>query len=211
MAWGEKHLKRLGIMGGTFNPIHNGHLYLAREAREQYNLEHVLFMPSGTPYMKDQREVLPSEFRVMMTKLAIQDEPYFFLSTMEIEKEGNTYTYETLEVLKDMYPETDLFFILGADSLFAMEDWRLPERIFASCKILAAIRDDVSIDEIKKQAHHLEQKFGAGIFILKTNIIDISSSVIRKQLREGTSVKGLIPDAVYDYIIEHNLYSSRCL
>ena len=202
-------MKQLGIMGGTFNPIHNGHLYLAREAREQYNLEQVLFLPSGTPYMKDQREVLPSELRVMMTKLAIQDEPYFSISTMEIEKEGNTYTYETLEALKSMYPETDLFFILGADSLFAMEDWRLPERVFASCKILAAIRDDVSIDEIKEQAYYLEHKFDADIFILKTNAVDISSSMIRKQLSEGTSVKGLIPDAVYDYILNHNLYGSK--
>lgn len=202
-------MKRLGIMGGTFNPIHNGHLYLAREAREQYHLEQVLFMPSGTPYMKDQKEVLPGEFRVMMTKLAIQDDPYFSLSTMEIEKEGNTYTYETLEALNGIYPQAELFFILGADSLFAIEDWRLPERIFTSCKILAAIRDDVSFSEIEKQARNLKQKYDADILILKTNTVDISSSMIRKHLSEGTSVKGLIPDAVYDYILNHNLYGSK--
>lgn len=202
-------MKRLGIMGGTFNPIHNGHLYLAKEARKQYNLNQVLFIPSGTPYMKDQREVLPSEFRVMMTKLAIQDEPYFSLSTIEIEKEGNTYTYETLEALKGMYPETELYFILGADSLFAMEDWRQPERIFASCKILAAIRDDISLSEIEEQSRYLVQKFGADILALKTNMVDISSSMIRKHLSEGTSVKGLIPDTVYDYILNHNLYGSK--
>lgn len=202
-------MKRLGIMGGTFNPIHNGHLYLAGKAREQYHLEQVLFMPSGTPYMKDQREVLPSEFRVMMTKLAIQDDPYFSLSTMEIEKEGNTYTYETIETLKGMYPETELYFILGADSLFAMEDWKLPERIFASCKILTAIRDDVSFGEIKEQARYLEQKFDADILILKTNAVNISSSIIRKRISEGASVKGLIPDTVYDYILNHNLYGSK--
>lgn len=202
-------MKRLGIMGGTFNPIHNGHLYLAKEAREQYNLEQVLFMPSGTPYMKDQREVLPSKFRVMMTKLAIENDPYFSLSVMEIEKEGNTYTYETLEALNCMYPETELYFILGADSLFAMEDWRLPERIFASCKILAAIRDDVSLDKIEEQSNYLKQKFEADIFILKTNAVDISSSMIRRHLSEGISVKGLIPDVVYNYILSHNLYGSK--
>ena len=202
-------MKRLGIMGGTFNPIHNGHLYLAREASKQYHLEQVLFMPSGTPYMKDQREVLPGEFRVMMTKLAIQDDPHFSLSTMEIEKEGNTYTYETLEALNGMYPQTDIFFILGADSLFAIEDWRLPERIFASCKILAAIRDDVSFGEIEEHARNLKQKYDAEILMLKTNTVDISSSMIRKYLREGTSVKGLIPDTVYDYILNYNLYGSK--
>lgn len=202
-------MKRLGIMGGTFNPIHNGHLYLATEAREQYDLQQVLFIPSGTPYMKDQKEIVSGEFRTMMTMLAIQNNPCFSLSTIEIEKKGNTYTYETLEALKDMYPETELCFILGADSLFAIEDWRLPERIFASCKILAAIRDDISIDKIKERTFYLEQKFDADISILKTAIVDISSSMIRKQIKEGISVKGLIPDAVYDYIIKHHLYGAK--
>lgn len=199
-------MSRIGIMGGTFNPIHNGHLYLAGEACRQFDLEQVLFIPSGTPYMKDLKEVLPGEFRAAMTALAIQDNSHFSMSTMEIEKRGNTYTYETLEALSDLYESAELFFILGADSLFAIEDWKAPERIFSSCTILAAIRDDISTEKVKEQALYLERKFDAEISILQTKFVNISSSMIRERIRKGLSVKHLVSDKVYEYILEHKLY-----
>ena len=202
-------MNRIGIMGGTFNPIHNGHLYLAKEACKQFALGQILFIPSGTPYMKDLNEVLPGKLRAAMTTLAIQDYPQFSMSTMEIEKKGNTYTYETLETLGGIYQGAELFFILGADSLFAIEDWRCPERIFLSCRILAAIRNDISTEKIEEQASYLRQKFDADILIMQTDVIDISSSLIRERIQEGRSVKGLIPDIVYDYIFEHELYHAN--
>ena len=124
-------MKKTGIMGGTFNPVHNGHLTLARQALRQFTLDDVLFMPCGVPYMKAGQKVEDGQIRAEMTSLAIQDEPCFILSTMELERQGNTYTYQTLERLKAENPETEYYFIVGADSLFHMAEWVCPENIFA--------------------------------------------------------------------------------
>ncbi len=136
-------MRRIGIMGGTFNPIHNGHLAIAKKAKEQFLLEKVLFMPSGVPYMKDQREVLPIQVRCEMTALAIRDISDFELSEMEAADAAlgkNTYTCDTLQKLRIADPDAAYYFILGADSLYAMEDWKNPELIFQNCTVLAAVR-----------------------------------------------------------------------
>ncbi len=138
-------MRRIGIMGGTFNPIHNGHLAIAARAREQFALEKVLFMPSGVPYMKDQREVLPIQARCEMTALAVSYTPGFVLSEMEVEdavQGKNTYTCDTLIKLRNTDPEAAYFFLVGADSLYAMEDWKSPDLIFQSCTVLAAARTE---------------------------------------------------------------------
>lgn len=136
-------MRRIGIMGGTFNPIHNGHLAIAEKAREQFALEKVLFMPSGVPYMKAQREVLPIQIRCEMTALAIKDTPGFKLSEIEASDAAqakNTYTCDTLRKLRRADPKAAYYFILGADSLYAMESWKNPELIFRNCTVLAAVR-----------------------------------------------------------------------
>ncbi len=199
-------LKKTGIMGGTFNPIHLGHLVIAEKAREQFELDEVLFMPSGIPYMKDCREVLPGQIRTKMTELAIRTNPFFSVSTMEVEREGRTYTYETLECLCGQNPDTEYYFILGADSLWHMEAWKHPERIFAASHILAAVRENKSMEEMEKQASHLREKFGARIDLLQTGQLEISSSMIRGLCREEKSIRYLMPEAVYDYIIQNKLY-----
>lgn len=201
-----KHLKKTGIMGGTFNPIHMGHLIIAEKAREQFGLDEVLFLPSGVPYMKNCDEVLPGKIRVEMTGLAIQGNPFFTISAMEIEREGRTYTYETLESLREQNPDTEYYFILGADSLWKIETWKNPGRIFAASHILAAVRDDKSSEDMEKQSAYLKEKFGADIFLLQTGQIEISSSMIRSLCREGKSIRYLVPDAVYDYIRKNRLY-----
>lgn len=201
-----KPLKKVGIMGGTFNPIHIGHLIIAERAREQFDLEEVLFMPCGMPYMKDTSELLPSDIRAEMVSLAIKDNPFFTLSTIEIKKKGSTYTYETLEQLRGENPDTEYYFILGADSLWAISDWKEPERIFANCHIVAAVRDDKSAQDMEKQIDFLKNKFGAEIFLLKTGQIEVSSSVIRNLVKEDASIRYLVPDTVYDYIIKNELY-----
>ena len=150
-------MKKIGIMGGTFNPIHMGHLIIAEKAREQSGLDKVLFMPSGIPYMKDSRQVLPGKVRAQMTELAIRSNPFFDISTMEVEREGRTYTYETLETLRAQNPDTKYYFILGADSLWKIEEWRYPERIFAACHILAAVREEKTTEDMKEQIHYLEK------------------------------------------------------
>lgn len=211
-------MRRIGIMGGTFNPVHNGHLTIAERAREQFLLEKVLFLPSGIPYMKNPEDVLPVNIRCEMTALAIADIPYFELSVMEAAdaKTGkNTYTYETLEKLKQAEPSAEYYFIMGADSLQAIEQWKNPERIFQSCTILAAVRkaedctDESILEPLIRQASYLRKKYNASIEILKLEGIDVSSTKLRKMLREGASVHGFMPKAVEHYILERHLYEKE--
>lgn len=193
-------------MGGTFNPIHNGHLALARKAKEQFALDEILFMPCGEPYMKAAQKVEPKQIRADMTALAVQEEPYFCLSTMEIEHSGNTYTYETLERLKQENPDTEYYFILGADNLFHITKWAKPERIFANCRLLAAVRDDKTVADMEEQIAYLEQTYQAVIFLLKIDCMDISSSMIRRKVADGISIEADVPASVKAYIEEKGLY-----
>ena len=133
-------MSKIGILGGTFNPIHNGHLLLAEQARCFYGLDQVLFIPSGCSYMKRQEEILPGEIRFQMVQLAIADNPYFCVSDMEIVREGNSYTCETITRLHAQYPEDELYYIVGADTLFQMEFWKNPEQIFTQCITAASVR-----------------------------------------------------------------------
>lgn len=199
-------MKKTGIMGGTFNPIHNGHLTLARKAREQFTLDEVLFMPCGEPYMKAAQKVESGRIRADMTALAIQDEPYFSLSTIELEHHGNTYTYETLEHLRRENPDTEYYFIIGADNLFQIAHWAFPERIFANCHVLAAVRDDKTVVDMKDQIRHLQQTYRASIYLLQTECMDISSSAIRRKIAEGESIEKYVPASVRSYIMEKGLY-----
>lgn len=199
-------MKKVGIMGGTFNPIHIGHLIIAERAREQLELDEVLFMPCGVPYKKNKEYVLPKDIRTQMTKLAIEDNPFFNLSTIEVDKEGITYTYETLEQLRKDNVNAEYYFIMGADSLMAIEYWKEPEKIFASCHIPAAVRDGKTISEIEAQAAYLKDKYGADIIPLDIDNISISSSMIRNMIKECRSIRYFVPEPVYDYIIKNKLY-----
>lgn len=210
-------MRRIGIMGGTFNPIHNGHLAIAEKAREQFLLEKVLFMPSGVPYTKDLREVLPVDMRCEMTAFAIADMPYFELSKLEAEdaEQGkNTYTFETLQKLRCVDPEANYYFILGADSLYSIEDWKNPALIFENCTLLAAVRTEEVPATLKikkrlnRQTLHLRKKYNARVEILEFAGIDLSSTMIREKLRCGESVCGLLPEAVEDYIRQNHLYEN---
>lgn len=198
--------KKAGIMGGTFNPIHNGHLTLARKAREQFALDEVLFMPCGEPYMKASQKIESGQVRAAMTALAIQSDPYFTLSTVEIEHHGNTYTYETLEHLRRENPDTEYYFIIGADNLFQITHWAMPERIFAGCRILAAVRDDKTVADMERQIRLLHRKYQAVIYLLKTDCMDISSSDIRRKIAAGESIDEYVPASVRSYIVEKGLY-----
>lgn len=199
-------MRKVGIMGGTFNPIHNGHLMLAEEALRQFLLDEVLFMPSGKSYMKANQDVQSGQTRAEMTALAIQDHPYFKLSTLELEHKGNTYTYRTLECLKKDSSDADYYFIMGADNLFHITQWALPERIFSNCCILAAARNDKTTDDLESQIRMLKQEYDADIRVLQTSPMDISSSDIRRKILAGESIKGEVPEAVRTYIEKKGLY-----
>ena len=201
-------MSKIGILGGTFNPIHLGHILLARTALAQANLEKIIFMPSGVSYMKRNMSILPAHERMKLVELSIMEYSQFESSDMEILRGGNTYTYETLEVLSSRSPGDELYFILGADCLYSMENWREPERIFRSCTVLAAVRDGVDQDSLKKKADDLKKKFEAKIRLLNLPRTDISSSEIRECLQQGKSISGMVAPAAEKYILERKLYSN---
>lgn len=199
-----EHMKKVGIMGGTFNPIHNGHILMAQKAYEQFALDEVLFMPSGHSYLKT--NVLDTKKRVDMVKLAIERYPYFSLSLMEVERSGNTYTYETLQALKKENPDTWYFFIVGADSLLYMEHWKKPSEIFALATILCAARDDYDIKALEGKRIYLQKKLHADIRFIHMPKIEISSTQIRSAVQNHASVAELVPKEVADYMAKEHLY-----
>ncbi|MCI8967597.1 MAG: nicotinate-nucleotide adenylyltransferase [Lachnospiraceae bacterium] len=195
--------KKIGIMGGTFNPIHNGHLQLAMAAQEQASLDQVLFMPSGNSYMK--RNVLETQKRVDMVALAIAQYPNFELSLVEAQKSGNTYTCETLKYLTTSNPDVQYYFIIGADILFQIEQWRNPEQIYQLAVLVCAVRDDYDFDAIQKKGNLLKAS-GADIIYLNMPKSDISSTDIRAKVKSSLPISKLVPPEVAHYIEQEHLY-----
>ncbi len=202
-------MKKIGIMGGTFNPIHNGHIALAQAAFEYCQLDEVWFMPSGYSYMKNKDDIVAGEDRLEMTRLAIEEISYFKCSDLEVKRAGNTYTAETLEILSQMYPNDKFYFIMGADSLFGLPRWKQPEKIASLCTLATVIRDDVNLQELEIQKQHLENTFHANIVLLPFCKIDISSSLVREKLVKGEELDGIIPQKVMSYIEEKRLYKKE--
>ncbi|MDO4170649.1 MAG: nicotinate-nucleotide adenylyltransferase [Lachnospiraceae bacterium] len=196
---------KIGIMGGTFNPIHNGHLLLGEMAYEQFGLDKVLIMPTKHPYYKDISGNIMEKDRVAMVQLAVNDNPHFEFSALELNREGTTYTVDTLEELHQKFPENDYYFILGKDSLDYLESWKDVTRIFELCKIIAASRDDLD-GKIDEKIAYLNRKYHAEIFRLYSPNLEISSSYLRKELSTGKSCRYLVPDSVLAYIKENRLY-----
>ncbi len=201
--------RKIGIMGGTFDPIHIGHLILGESAYHQFELEKVIFMPAGYPPHKPVREDGASnEARTEMVRLAIKSNPHFELSTYEMEKKGESYSYETLEHLLSEDPENTLYFIMGADSLKNFDTWKEPARICKAATIVAAVRDHLESSEFLGEMNRLEDKYQANIKMLDSLNIDISSHQIREWVKEGKSLKYYVPDPVIEYIQKHKLYKS---
>lgn len=199
--------RKVGIMGGTFDPIHIGHLILGENAYSQFQLDEVLFMPSGNPPHKRERSGrATTEQRIEMVRLAIEDNPHFVLSMAEAHPEGYTYTKETLERLTKEHPDTDYYFIMGTDSLFSFESWKEPQEICKLCTIVVAVRDHVETGELDGQILYLREKFHAKIEKLETPNIDISSQTIRHWCVHDKPMKYYVPDFVISYIKKFNLY-----
>lgn len=175
---------------------------------EAAELDQVLFIPSGVSYMKKQSEILPAEYRTEMVELAVSDYPDFAVSTIEIDKTGNSYSHETIHALQKEQPDTEFFFLTGADTVFSMTDWKDPISIFQSVTILAAYRTGVPLEKLKEQIAYLHSNYCADIRLIAVDHIDISSSDIRKAVGNGKSVRGLMPPAVEKYIMEHHFYQT---
>jgi len=200
--------KKIGILGGSFDPIHNGHLAIAQSAYEDFALDEIWLIPAGHSPNKDEDKMTSAALRAEMVALAVQDIPYFKLSTYEIDKEGTSYTYLTLSDFKDQYPETAFYFIMGADSLDYLEKWKHPEIICQKAIILVAVRDDMDLDDILKKIAFIKEQFQAEIYPLSCKKNDISSSKIRTNQLEGKEIFGMVPLAVADYITTHGLYKN---
>lgn len=201
----ENNMK-IGIMGGTFNPIHTGHLLLADYAKEACNLDKIIFIPTGNSYMKQQSEILSGEVRLKMVDLAIEDVEGFESSDMEILRGGNTYTCDTLAELIKQYPDAKIYFLTGADSFLSLHKWRNPHKIMELATIVVVSRDGATRDALEAQKKTLLESYGGQVEIINFPTIDISSSDIRKRIREEKSVRFQVPERVRKYIKENHLY-----
>ena len=197
---------KTGIIGGTFNPIHMGHLILAENAYNTLGLDKVVFMPTGRSYLKDPSAILPAPDRIELIREAIRDNDHFEISEYETNKSGNTYTCETLSELNAQYPEEEFYFIIGEDSVYNIESWREPQTIFDNCILVVAPRDHEPDDKLIGIKEYLTDKYGARIVLLDAPDIDISSSMIRKRIKEKKTIRYYVSDGVRDMILNRGFY-----
>ncbi len=194
---------RLGVMGGTFDPIHYGHLVTAEEALVQFGLESVLFVPTGRPWMKEHEVVSPAEDRYLMTVIATASNPLFSVSRMEVDRDGPTYTVDTLRGLKaERGPETDLFFVTGADAIVEILQWKEPGEIFDLAHFIAATRPGYDLKGLEGSAADGRPE----ISVMNIPALAISSTDIRGRVAEGHPIRYLVPEGVKSYIEKERLY-----
>lgn len=206
MKKNEKRKKRTGIIGGTFNPVHIGHLILAENAYDALGLDKVIFMPTGKSYLKDPSKILPAQARIELLNAAVCGNDHFSVSEYETKKSGNTYTFETLKELNSLDDDEELYFIIGEDSFYSIESWREPKIIFENCVLVVAPRDHEPDEKLVAIRMHLEETYGAKIELLDAPDIDISSSMIRERIKKGKSIRYYVPEAVEKIIYEHGYY-----
>jgi len=225
--------ERVGILGGTFNPVHNGHLRAAAAVRKRFSLDRVLFIPSFIPPHKESVGIASPEERLRMVELAVRGRSAFIPSAVEIRAKGKSYSILTLNKIKKPYPRAWTFFILGVDAFLEIETWREWERVLKQCLFIVVTRPGYRLKEAEKvlgvayrrrvrSVSRLEKVrehwfLGTRIFLLPIDAADISSTEIRRRIREGRSITGLVPAAVEGYIHKHGLYQKspprkiRCL
>ncbi|HHW48425.1 MAG TPA: nicotinate-nucleotide adenylyltransferase [Clostridiaceae bacterium] len=200
-------IKKIGISGGTFDPVHCGHLIAAQEIRERLKLDKVLFIPVGLPPHKKDHRVTEAEHRYNMVFEAVRSNPFFEVSRIEIDREGYTYTIDTLQYLKTVYgDDARLFFIIGADVVPELVTWRQFEEIFRLCEFVAVNRPGTQKKDFFKNVRYLKEQYSAIIHIIKLPLIEISSTDIRRRVKEGRTIKYLVPESVEKYIYENGLY-----
>jgi nicotinate-nucleotide adenylyltransferase len=195
--------RRLGVMGGTFDPIHHGHLLTAEEAAVQFGLDEVVFVPTGQPWMKEERDVSSPEHRYLMTVIATASNPRFFVSRLEVDREGPTYTVDTLRELKEQRGgNVDLFFVTGADAVLEIFQWKDPDEILELAHFIAATRPgyDLAGFEAEEPSRH------PNVSVMNIPALAISSTDIRERVRDGRPIRYLVPEGVESYIEKAGLY-----
>lgn len=199
---------KIGIMGGTFDPIHNGHLMLGQAAYEAFKLDQVWYMPNGNPPHKDTARCGANiQDRAEMVRLAIAPYKEFRFEPYETKRTDVSYSYRTMEYFKELYPDHEYYFIIGADSLFMIDQWVCPERLFPTCTVLAAYRDEINTrGAMEDKIRELTEIYRARIRLLVTPLMKISSHELREAVKEGKSIDRWVPESVVEYIREKHLY-----
>jgi nicotinate-nucleotide adenylyltransferase len=196
----------IGVLGGTFDPIHSGHLVIAETARLKLRLSRVIFVPAGRPWLKTNRKITPAVHRMEMVRLAIAGKADFELSTVEVDRQGPSYSVDTVALLgKQLGAEAELFFLVGWDSLVGLPQWHEPYRLIQLCRLVALTRPDLTRPDLKSLESFVPG-ITANVVWLDIPPIDISSSDIRDRVARGLSIQGLVPDGVESYIKENKLY-----
>jgi nicotinate-nucleotide adenylyltransferase len=193
--------RRVGVMGGTFDPIHHGHLVAASEVQAWFDLDEVVFVPTGDPWQKSDREVSPAEDRYLMTVVATASNPRFTVSRVDIDRDGPTYTIDTLRDLRAQRPDDQLYFITGADALADIFTWRSPEELFALAQFVGCTRPGHEMDP-----ETLSNIPSDRVTMVEIPALAISSTDCRERTRRGEPVWYLVPDGVVQYIVKHHLY-----
>ncbi|NMB24760.1 MAG: nicotinate-nucleotide adenylyltransferase [Firmicutes bacterium] len=205
----EARARRVGIMGGTFDPIHYGHLVAAEEAREAFRLDKIIFVPAGTPPHKVERQVTPARHRYLMTLLAIMGNPGFEASRVDLDRGRVTYTVDTLQDLRKGLPDTDMYFITGADAILEILSWKAPKEVLSLAEFIAVTRPGYGLDQLATALGPLYEPFQDRIHILEMPPMGISSTDLRRRLAEGRSIRYLLPEAVATYIQREGLYGTN--
>jgi nicotinate-nucleotide adenylyltransferase len=191
----------IGLFGGTFDPIHLAHLRLAEEAREEFRLERVLFLPAAIPPHKAGWKISPYQDRYEMTRLAIQGNPAFEVSDLEIERPGASYSVDTVKRMKERFP--DLAFLMGADQLLEIHTWKDPRELFDLCRVIVFDRPGFDLANLEQMGPEVR---ALNYLKARTGLYPVSSSDIRGRVRAGKSVRYLVPEAVHEYLRSHRLY-----
>jgi nicotinate-nucleotide adenylyltransferase len=198
----------IGVLGGTFDPVHRGHIIVAEEVRARLNLAEVLFVPTAQTPLKEDSPISATEHRVQMVRLAIADKPYFKLSNIEINRAGLSYTVDTIAELRDRYSaENALFFILGWDSLAQLPQWKEPSRLVQMCHLVAVPRPGYSLPDLNSLEASIPG-LSRSLTVLDKPEVDISATEIRERVARGLSIRHLVPEPVGEYIRQHKLYLS---
>lgn len=190
---------RIGVIGGTFNPVHYGHLIAGMEVKEKMSLKKIIFIPSALPPHKGLKNLASAKDRLAMVKLALRNNPYFFVSTLEIDRGGKSYSVETIKALKELYGKrAEVFFILGVDAVKEIFTWKKVDEFLSLCRLIVLSRPGYSWRGPGKRLHRTRS--------IQITPIGISSSLIRERIKEGKSISFLVPERVEDYIRRHHLY-----